>query len=341
MSSSTILPQVCQTGWPWTKGSSPFPNHMLDGSSWPKVSIVIPSYNQGEFIEENIRSILLQGYPNLELFIIDGGSTDKTIEIIKKYEPWITYWISEPDNGQAYAINKGWQMSTGEILAWLNSDDYYAPNALNQAVRALTSEHAGMIYSDAYIIDEHGNYLRDWISRPFNLTDFFTYGCFILQHTAFYKREILQEVNWLDESLQMIMDTDLFIRIGLEIDEPLIYLPDHYFAYCREHPGAKTSRQFELFAPEQKRIWDKVFSRDDISQELKQVKKFTYSKLYFTWSTFKLRNGNGRKAIHYLIKSFLTNPKYPLSRLLDCLYIIKEATIILLKSIIKNLFMSQ
>ena len=103
-------------GWPWTEESSQLPEKMSDGSPWPRISIVTPSYNQGQFIEETIRSVLLQGYPNVEYIIIDGGSTDNSLEIIKKYEPWLAYWVSEPDRGQSHALNKGIQKATGDIF---------------------------------------------------------------------------------------------------------------------------------------------------------------------------------------------------------------------------------
>lgn len=118
-------------GWPWTEESPQLPDNMPDGSTWPKISIVTPSLNQGQFIEETIRSILLQGYPNIEYIIIDGGSTDITLSIIKKYEQWLTYWVSEADLGQSHAINKGFDIAKGQILAWLNSDDRYCRNTLN------------------------------------------------------------------------------------------------------------------------------------------------------------------------------------------------------------------
>jgi len=103
-------------GWPWTEETPPLPDTMPDGRPWPRISIVTPSYNQAEFIEETIRSVLLQGYPDIEYIIIDGGSTDGSVKIIKKYEPWLTYWVSEPDRGQSHAINKGMKRATGEIL---------------------------------------------------------------------------------------------------------------------------------------------------------------------------------------------------------------------------------
>ena len=118
-----------KTGWPWTQGSKTLGNAMPDGNSWPKISIVTPSFNQGKYIEETIRSVLLQGYPDIEYIVIDGGSMDASLDIIKKYERWLTYWVSEPDKGQSHAINKGFAKSSGEIYAYINSDDFYCPSA--------------------------------------------------------------------------------------------------------------------------------------------------------------------------------------------------------------------
>ena len=113
-------------GFPWTKGTPPQYNEQ----NWPKITIITPSFNQGQYIEQTIRSVLLQSYTNLEYIVIDGGSTDNTIEIIEKYSDFITYWVSEKDNGQSHAINKGLKQATGDVFNWLNSDDYYLPNAL-------------------------------------------------------------------------------------------------------------------------------------------------------------------------------------------------------------------
>ena len=106
------------TGWPWREETRQLPNTLPDGSPWPRISIVTPSFNQGKYIEETIRSILLQGYPNLEYIIMDGGSNDGSLEIIKKYEPWLALWVSEKDRGQSHAINKGFLSSTGDVVAW-------------------------------------------------------------------------------------------------------------------------------------------------------------------------------------------------------------------------------
>ena len=116
-------PPKGKKGWPWTVQTDLPKETMPNGEPWPRISLVTPSYNQGRYIEETIRSVLLQNYPNLEYVIIDGGSTDETLAILQKYEHWLTYWASEPDHGQSHAINKGFQRCTGTILNWLCSDD--------------------------------------------------------------------------------------------------------------------------------------------------------------------------------------------------------------------------
>ena len=125
-------PPPGKTGWPWTEESRQLPDRMPDGSTWPRISIVTPSLNQGRFIEETIRSVLLQGYPNVEYIIIDGGSEDQSVAMIRGYERWIKYWISQRDKGQADAINKGFKKASGILFAYVNSDDSYVANALSK-----------------------------------------------------------------------------------------------------------------------------------------------------------------------------------------------------------------
>src|SRR6476646_3760457 len=112
------LPPPDKTGWPWTEQAEPLPKYTPYDFKWPRISVVTPSYNQSQFLEETIRSVLLQGYPDMEYIIIDGGSTDNSIEIIKKYEKFLAHWVSEPDRGQSHAINKGFKECTGEYIAW-------------------------------------------------------------------------------------------------------------------------------------------------------------------------------------------------------------------------------
>src|SRR5262245_6770091 len=221
MDSPTVVtippPPPGKTGWPWTVERRLSPHPLPDGSNWPRVTIVTPSFNQGGFIEETIRSVLLQDYPDLEYLIIDGGSSDDTVQIIKKYEPWIHYWVSEPDRGQSHAINKGFERAQGEIVAWLNSDDTYEPHAIEIAVRHMVTRHAAIVYGNCNLVDQAGvpyqvvvppavtldSLLRFWInfSTP-------------PQPAIFFRRQVLEAVGLLDESLHYVMDYELWVRIA-------------------------------------------------------------------------------------------------------------------------------
>lgn len=132
-------PPADKNGWPWINDLNTGSPVMTNGKPWPKISIITPSFNQGQFLEETIRSVLMQHYPNLEYIIIDGGSSDDSVNIIRKYEPWISYWVSEKDNGQTHAINKGLALCTGEIFNWINSDDYLNPNSLRVIAEGITN----------------------------------------------------------------------------------------------------------------------------------------------------------------------------------------------------------
>ena len=204
----------------------------------PLVSIITPSLNQGRFIEATIESVLSQDYPRIEYIVIDGGSTDGTLEVLRRYGERVQ-WISEPDRGQSHAINKGFRRARGDILAWLNSDDTYLPGAVRSAVEYL-AEHpdCAMVYGDGYLIDEEGRMTRPFpATEPFDLWKLVYVHDYILQQSAFFRREAVDAVGYLDERLYWSMDWDLFIRIGKRF--PVDYLPKA-LASLREYGTAKT-----------------------------------------------------------------------------------------------------
>lgn len=217
----------------------------------PLVSIITPSFNQGQFIEETIESILTQDYSNIEHIVVDGGSTDGTLEILEKYskrDPRFRF-ISEPDRGQAHAINKGLKMAQGEIIGWLNSDDTYLPGAIDKAVNAFNINHNwAMVYGRGYHIDENNKIINSYPVKKYErLEDFFDF-CIICQPAAFIRKDILESVGGLDESYHFSLDYDLWIRIAKKY--PIGFI-DHYLANTRLHADAKTTaRVLDLGIPE-------------------------------------------------------------------------------------------
>lgn len=208
-------------GWPWTDdGKNKLSNTMLDGRSWPRISIVTPSFNQGQYIEETIRSILLQRYPNLEYIIIDGGSSDETVDIIRKYEPWLAYWVSEKDQGQSHAINKGFMRATGVVGNWINADDCMCPNALAAIAMATPAalDDKYIIGGNGEIIDENGQFIRaapltiSQQKEPFSFSLAFKGS---VQPAYFFSLNLFREVGGVDISLHYVMDTDIYCRFGL------------------------------------------------------------------------------------------------------------------------------
>lgn len=179
----------------------------------PLVSIITPSLNQGRFIRKTIESVLSQDYPRLEYLVMDGGSTDETLDILRSYGDRIT-WRSGPDGGQAAAVNSGVRLAKGEILGWLNSDDSYQPGAVKAAVDHLTAHpETAVVYGDAYYIDEHDAVIGTYPTEDFDLNRL-AEACLICQPTAFIRRSAIEAVGLLNSTLHYCMDYDLWIRLG-------------------------------------------------------------------------------------------------------------------------------
>ncbi len=204
-------------------------------NSIPLVSIVTPSYNQVDFLGDTIQSVLKQDYLNLEYGIVDGGSTDGSLDILKKYDSHLSWWISEPDQGQAQAINKGVARTSGNIIAWINSDDIYLPNAILQAVTALEEYDVDLVYGDAITIDEAGYPLNELMFGDWDLPDLLRFRV-ICQPAVFMKRAVWEEVQGLSSDLHYMLDHQLWIKIASQFR--VKHIPS-FWAAARSHGQAK------------------------------------------------------------------------------------------------------
>jgi len=224
--------------------------------SWPRISIVTPSYNQGQFLERTILSVLNQNYPNLEYIIMDGGSTDGSVEIIRKYEMYLAYWVSEKDDGQSHAIKNGFAKSTGKILAWLNSDDVYLPGTLLRVGRTFREKpNIDVVYGNKYLTDEEDRIIgerRLTPCIPFVSTPGFLYGGFgVYQPASFWATDLYDRVGEIDPSFVHCMDNDLFARFALA--HARLKFVREYFTGFRIHRDSKTST-LRLIAKKERQV---------------------------------------------------------------------------------------
>ena len=222
-------------GWPWIESEKPVERD--DGIAWPRITLITSSYNKGMYIEEAIRSVLLQNYPNLEYIIIDGGSTDNSLEIIKQYERWLAYWVSEPDHGQAHAINKGLSMASGDIVSWVHADDMLFPGACYEIAKEFMAQpDAGLIYGAGAKIDKDNKVVKKVLSHKYN-SKLLRTRCYLFQPSTFIKRSALEKAGVLDESLHYWMDWDLYLRICRYFPA---YRTEHQIGMWRTHDDTKT-----------------------------------------------------------------------------------------------------
>lgn len=217
------------------------------------VSIVTPSFNQARFIEATMMSVLGQDYPHIEYFVIDGGSTDGSVEIINKYADRLAGWVSEKDKGQTDAINKGFSRAKGDVLAWLNSDDIYEPGAVRKAVQYLVAHpEAGMVYADANFIDAAGKVIGRFPAAQTDYAKLRRGYVHIPQQAAFFRGDLWRKVGPLDDCFYFAMDYDLWVRLAKLA--PLAYLPGEVWANFRLHGDAKTISADDRCWPEMLRV---------------------------------------------------------------------------------------
>lgn len=277
----------------------------MSKNNTPLVSIVTPSFNKGPYIEETILSIRNQTYKNIEHIVIDGGSTDETLSILKKYSNNLV-WISEPDLGQSDAINKGWKLAKGDIIAYLNADDTYLPDAVGIAVNFfLKHPETGMIYGDGILSDEKGRFLMNFTAGEFNLKNLIFCQDNILQPAVFLRKTVFETIGDVDADLHLAMDLDYWIRTGLRYK--VNYIPQQ-LATAKIYQDAKSSEQMHKYVKEYEHILEKAFSNPQLPSDIKLIEKEAFNFVYVKGGLDYLHIKMGREGMRYLWKAFRMSP---------------------------------
>ncbi len=272
----------------------------------PLVSIVTPSFNQAEFIEQTLVSVLQQDYAPIEYIVIDGGSTDGSIDIIERYSDRLAYWVSEPDQGQVDAINKGLRRANGEIVAWINSDDMYLAGAISEAVAVLQDhQEVGMVYGDGIMVDGNNKLLDLHTYRTYDVLDLLCFDV-LLQPTVFIRAEVLDKVGLLSDQYHMVLDHDLWIRIAAEM--PILHVPS-FWAVERTHEQAKTVSMTGTFVKEA----DELIHRAEGSPVLGDLIRANERKVRASYHAFAARRmidgGDHRRATLEIFKAYSADPR--------------------------------
>lgn len=276
------------------------------------VSIVTPSFNQASFLEQTLRSVLDQDYPNFEYIVIDGASTDGSPGIINKYADKFAYWTSEKDSGQAEAINKGMVHARGEIVAWLNSDDCYLPGTISAAVEAFESDpEAVMIYGDMLSIDENDFVINEFKYKQLTLEDLLCFQI-IGQPAVFFRREAFEKVGGLDTSYNLLLDHQLWLRLAMQ--GKITHVPQTWSA-ARYHALAKNRTKASGFGREAFRILDWATTDLELAPILTQVERRARASAYRVDARYLLDGNHPLLALKAWIRALFLHPPTALARL--------------------------
>jgi glycosyltransferase involved in cell wall biosynthesis len=285
---------------------------MAAKQSFPLVSIITPSYNQAGYLEETIRSVLDQDYPNIEYLVADGGSKDGSADLIRKYADRLTWWVSEPDRGQADALNKGMARAKGEVIAWLNSDDVYRPGAVHKAVEALQcNPEAGFVYSNLHSIDRAGEIFNTITYKPFGLLDLLSFRI-IGQPTVFMRHAVLRRAGPLDPTYNYLLDHHLWLRM-LRL-APIAYVPV-VWAAARHHPSAKNVAQAARFGEEAFRILDWAAAEPVLGDIVRRHARTVQAGAHRLDARYLLDGGEPKQALKAYGRVFTLRPGFALEHL--------------------------
>jgi glycosyltransferase involved in cell wall biosynthesis len=276
------------------------------------VSIITPSYNQSAYLEQTILSVLDQDHSHIEYMVIDGASTDHSVEIIKKYADKLAWWVSEKDHGQADAINKGFARASGEIIAWLNSDDYYLPGAVSAAVKVMNENpDAALVYGDMLAVDEHGRTFNTLHYKPLDLQDLLCFQI-IGQPAVFMRRSALQKTNGLNPSFHFLLDHLLWIEIA---QHGKILHASQTWAAARYHAEAKNRAKAAEFGREAFRILETIAQDAPLAPLLEKIKRRARASAHRVDARYLLDGGRPAHALLAWTRALLLHPPTALARL--------------------------
>ena len=276
------------------------------------VSIVTPSYNQAPYLEQTIESVLKQDYPRIEYMVIDGGSTDHSVEIIKKYSDRLAYWVSEKDSGQAEAINKGFARATGEILAWLNSDDYYLLNTVSLAVRCLEQNpDVVMVYGDMFAVDGNGQTLNILRYKQLSLEDLLCFQI-IGQSSVFFRRSAFGKAGPLETKFHFMLDHHLWIRLAQQ--GRILHIPQIWSA-ARYHAEAKNRAKAAEFGREAFRVLEWAKKEPGLAETVSRVKRRAHASAHRYDARYLLDGGQNLPALRAWFRALVLHPPTALARL--------------------------
>jgi glycosyltransferase involved in cell wall biosynthesis len=283
----------------------------------PLVSIITPSYNQARYLEQTIQSVLAQSYPALEYIIVDGGSTDGSQAIIRKYANQLAWWVSEPDLGQADALNKGLRRARGEVVAWLNSDDVYLPGAVGAAVLALEANPAaGMVFGDAITINEEGVELNRLVFGDWGLQELMRFRI-ICQPAVFMRRRALEQAGGLDQAYHFLLDHHLWLRLAQRA--PVCHVAATWAA-ARYHMAAKNVSQAAGFGQEAFRILHWMEDQPDLQPRLQKDRRRIEAGAYRLNARYLLDGGQPAAALRSYLQALWRSPRFALQHWHRMLY---------------------
>jgi len=276
------------------------------------VSIITPSFNQASYLEQTILSVLGQDYPHIEYFVVDGASTDNSVDIIRKYESKLAWWISEKDKGQADAINKGFAHATGEVIAWLNSDDYYLAGTISAAVK-IFEEHPEVVlaYGNMLSVDESGKTFNTLNYKQLTLEDLLCFQI-IGQPAVFMRRSALQKVGGLDPAFHFMLDHHLWIRLA---QQGKILHVDQTWAAARYHAQAKNLALAAEFGRDAFRILDAVIHDEKLAPIFAKVTRRARASANRVDARYLLDGGQPAAALSAWTRALFIHPPTALARL--------------------------